>query len=114
MEGEPEKLRWVLYFDEAEKGLVLNSTNAQIIGQFLGSEETDTWTGKKVVLYDDPSVAFGHKLVGGIRARAPRNQPATPPAAAKPVFKPQPQQTALPTAFPESDGGPPDDSSMPF
>ena len=112
MEGEPEKLRWVLYFQEAEKGLVLNSTNGQIIAQFMGSEETDNWIGHKVVLYDDPSVAFGGKLVGGIRARQPRNQQ---PTAVQPVFKvpakPAPPPSALPTEF----APPPDDQdSMPF
>lgn len=112
LEGEPEKLRWVLYFNEAEKGLVLNSTNAQVIASFLGSEETDSWTGQKIVLFDDPSVSFGGKLVGGIRARAPRNQPAAPPAAARPVFKPQPQQTSLPTDF--AQGTEPDPGQDPF
>lgn len=29
-----------------------------------------------MVLYDDPNVSFGGKLVGGIRVRAARNQAA--------------------------------------
>ncbi len=112
MESEPERLRWVMYFNEAEKGVVLNSTNGQIIAQFLGSDETEAWTGQKVVLFDDPTIAFGGKVVGGIRARAPRNQPAAPPAAARPVFKPQPQQTNLPAEF--QTGPETGDSDQPF
>lgn len=84
MEGEPEKLRWCMGFVEKEKKLVLNTTNAQLIAQYLKSEETDNWIGHKVVLYDDPTIAFGGKLVGGIRARAPKNQ------ASKPIFTPPP------------------------
>lgn len=93
-EGAPEELRWCLDFDEAEKPFVVNSTNGQLIAQITGSQETENWNGHKVVLYDDPSVSFGGKLVGGIRVRAPR-QPATgpipsgiKPAAAKPAPPP--------------------------
>jgi len=119
MEGEPEKLRWCIYFNEGEKALVLNSTNGQLIAQFLGSDETDNWIGHTVVLYDDPSITFGGKLVGGIRARQPRNQP---PAAAKPVFQvparpapPPAQQTSLPGEFEQGPGGPiMDDGGTPF
>jgi hypothetical protein len=91
-EGAPEELRWCLVFDEAEKPMVLNSTNGQIIAQIVKSEETDDWVGHKVVLYDDPNVSFGGKLVGGIRVRAPRGQsakvqpkPAPKPAPVEPV-----------------------------
>lgn len=77
-QGAPEELRWCLYFNEQEKPCVLNSTNGQLIAKIVGSEETDNWVGHKIVLYDDPSVSFGGKLVGGIRVRAPRNQPKAP------------------------------------
>jgi len=87
-EGAPEELRWCMAFDEAEKSMVLNSTNGQIIAGITKSEDTDGWIGHKIVLYDDPNVSFGGKLVGGIRCRAPRNQPpATTPA---PTPKPAP------------------------
>lgn len=81
-EGAEPELKYVLHFEEFEKPLVLNSTNAQIIAQITKQEDTDDWTGHKVVLYDDPNVSFGGKLVGGIRIRAPK-QAAKP---AKPVF----------------------------
>lgn len=69
MENDPEELKWVLVTKEFEKPMVLNSTCAQLIAKFTGSEETEEWTGKQVVLYDEPNVSFGGKLVGGIRVR---------------------------------------------
>lgn len=98
-EGAPEELRWCLQFDEHEKPMVLNSTNGQLIAGITKSEDTDHWVGHKIVLYDDPSISFGGKLVGGIRVRAPRGQ------AAK-VVAPAPK----PAAAPES----PDDHGTPF
>lgn len=83
-EGAPEELKWAMYFDECEKPLLCNPTNAQIIASILKSEESDDWIGQKVVLYDDPTVSFGGKLVGGIRVRAPRGKAAAP-AATKPA-----------------------------
>ena len=80
-EGAEPDLKWCLHFEDAEKPLVLNSTNAQIISQITKQEDTDDWTGHKIVLYDDPNVSFGGKLVGGIRCRAPKT------LAAKPVAK---------------------------
>lgn len=85
--GAPEELRWCISFLETDKPMVLNSTNGQLIAQITKSDDTDTWPGHKIVVYDDPSVSFGGKLVGGIRVRAPRNQPAQAP---KPVAPPAP------------------------
>ena len=79
-EGADPDYRFCLYFTEAEKPLVLNSTNAQIVAKITGQEENieKTWLGVRVVLYDDPNVSFGGKLVGGIRIRAPRKLNAGP------------------------------------
>ena len=97
--GAPEEMKWCISFNEQEKPMVLNSTNGQIIAQITKSEETDNWIGHKVVLFDDPSVSFGGKLVGGIRVRAARNQPVSEPAhgilgkprtVAAPVVEPDP------------------------
>ena len=79
--AEPE-MRWALHFNELEKPMVVNSTNGQIIASITKSEDFDGWIGQKIVLFNDPNISFGGKLTGGIRCRAPRNQPA--PAAAKP------------------------------
>ena len=74
MENQAPEEKYVLYFEEAHKGIVLNWTNIQLISQAVGSEETNDWIGKKIVLFEDPNVSFGGKLTGGIRVRAPRNQ----------------------------------------
>ena len=113
-EGAPEELRYCIHFDEAEKPMVLNSTNGQIIAGITKSEETDAWTGHKIVLYDDPNVSFGGKLVGGIRVRAPRL-----PKTAAPAPKPAPARPAPAQApnVPCDDNGVPltgEDDSVPF
>lgn len=84
-EGVEPEMKWCLHFDESDKPLVLNSTNAQLIAVITQEEDTDNWTDHKIVLYDDPSISFGGKLVGGIRIRAAKNQPKKP-VGAKPVF----------------------------
>jgi hypothetical protein len=78
-EGADPELKWCLLFKEEQKPLVLNSTNIQLCEQVFGSDDTDHWTGKRIVLYTDPNVSFGGKIVGGIRVRKPK------PSAAPPV-----------------------------
>lgn len=84
--AEPE-MKWCLLIEESDKPLVLNSTNIQLCAKVFGSEDTDDWTGKKVVLYTDPNVSYGGKIVGGIRVRAPK--PTSKPM--KPAPKPEPE-----------------------
>ena len=78
MDDQPPEMKWVLHFHEVDKGIALNWTNIQLIAKAVGSEETNDWMGKKIVLYEDPNVSFGGKLVGGIRVRAPKNQVQEP------------------------------------
>ncbi len=68
-EGVDPELKWCLHFVNLDKPLVLNSTNMTLIAKFLGSDNTDDWEGRKIILYDDPAVSFGGKLTGGIRVR---------------------------------------------
>ena len=72
----PEVEKWVLYFKEARKGVVLNRTMAYQIAEFLDSEETDDWVGKRITLYPQPMSVAGKKVVA-IRARAAQSAPAT-------------------------------------
>lgn len=83
-EGAGEEMKWCLTFAEAEKPLVLNSTNIQLCARICGSDDTDHWIGKKIVLYNDPNVSYAGKIMGGIRVRAPK-QAAAKPAPAKVV-----------------------------
>lgn len=79
MEGASPEQKWCLSFHELDKPLVLNSTNIQLCAKICGSEDTDHWTGKRIVLYTDPNVSYAGKLVGGIRVRAPKPSAAAPP-----------------------------------
>jgi len=77
-DSKPEA-RWVVHFQQADvKPMVLNSTNGQSIKAITGSAESDVWTGAEIVLYCDPSVSFGGKLIGGIRVRAPKKTAPAP------------------------------------
>ena len=72
MQGADPEFKFCMVFEETEKPLVLNSTNIQLAEKAFGSDETETWMGKKIVLYTDPNVSFAGKIVGGIRLRAPK------------------------------------------
>ena len=82
-EGAEPEMKWCLHFSNIEKPMVLNATNMELIAKFLHSDNTDDWTGKKIVLYDDPGVSFGGKLTGGIRVREYKGQ-------SKPTLQPVP------------------------
>lgn len=102
-DGAPEELKWVMELAETEKPMVLNSTNAQLIAMITGSEDTDNWPGKKIVLYDDPTISFAGKLTGGIRVRAPKNNKVE----AKPASPRQPEpKPAMQTEEASSDDVP--------
>lgn len=66
---EPE-YKWLIRFTEFPKPMVLNSTNIKRLARACNSNNTEDWTGKKVVLYVDPDVEFGGNVVGGLRIRA--------------------------------------------
>lgn len=100
LDSGPEDNKWTLRFLELDKPLVLNYTNGQLIAQITGSVEFDKWKGKKIVLYRDPNISFGGKIVGGIRCRAARNQPSVKDL--QDVPEPHPAITTE------------DDSSIPF
>lgn len=78
MDNKPSEMKWVIYYREFEKGMTLNWTNLQLIAKAVGSEETNDWLGKQIVLYEDPNVSFGGELTGGIRVRAVRKKPDVP------------------------------------
>lgn len=114
-EGVDAEMRWALHFDEADKPMVVNSTNGQIIAAITKSEDFDGWIGHKIVLFNDPNISYQGRLTGGIRCRAPRNQaaPAATPAPThgilgKHVNKPLPNEVPAPVV--ESEG----DDQVPF
>jgi hypothetical protein len=56
-EGESED-KWVLYFKEVQKGMILNVTNTNTLVGLYG-KETDEWIGKRIVLTAPEVTAFG-------------------------------------------------------
>lgn len=95
-ENQPEEMKYVMYFKEAQKGLVLNWTNLQLAASVCGSEETDDWPGKKIELYEDPNISFGGKLVGGVRIRAPQQAQQQPAAQQYDEANPPPFDDDIP------------------
>jgi hypothetical protein len=89
MEGAAPEMKWCLHFRELDKPLVLNSTNIQMTAKACGSEDTDEWNGKRIVLYVDPNVSYGGKLIGGIRVRAPKPGAVAPPPPVEEDFDDQ-------------------------
>ena len=53
-----------LYFKGKDKGMVLNKTNAMILGSVF-SPETDGWAGKEVALYSK-KVSFNGQMVDSL------------------------------------------------
>jgi hypothetical protein len=77
----PEIDKWVIYFKETQKGIVLNRTLAYQIAAILDSDDTDHWAGQKITLYPQPMTVAGKK-VDAIRARPanPADAQASEPA----------------------------------
>lgn len=66
--------RAVLHFDGDVKPLILNNTNKETLKAITGAETIGQLKGHQIVLFNDPTVMFGKKRVGGVRLRAPKNQ----------------------------------------
>lgn len=64
---QSEKL--TLMFDELDKGIVCNKTNAGVIEKMYGAE-TDDWIGKKITLWPNHDVEFKGEIVSAIRVRS--------------------------------------------
>jgi hypothetical protein len=79
-DDEAPEEKWIIHFREYDKGMVLNSTNINGLAKACGSEETDEWPGREVVVYVDPNVGFGGKTTGGLRIKK-YSAPAAPKAA---------------------------------
>ena len=51
--------------------MVVNVTNGDLIAAIAGSEDSDDWYGTKIECYNDETICFGGRQVGGIRVRRP-------------------------------------------
>ena len=63
--------RWVCYFEDHGRGLVLNKTTLAALADLCGSDVTEDWRGKRVCLYATTAPYRGD-LVPVIRVRAAR------------------------------------------
>lgn len=70
-QGEDDKL--VVYFRGKKKGFVLNVTNANMIAEITGSEETEDWPGHQIALYPT-KVDYSGRRVDAIRVDYPAQQ----------------------------------------
>jgi hypothetical protein len=104
----------IVFFQGAEKGLVLNKTNANTIAGMY-SPETSNWIGKQVTLFPT-QVDFQGRQVAAIRVRLVHagGMPATPaaPFGDDPAWMGQPQ-TATPPEQPMPEP-PPIEEEPPF
>lgn len=62
--------KWVIFFREAQKGIVLSKILASQIAQATGADDTDHWPGKRVTLYPENVTVAGQARTA-IRARRP-------------------------------------------
>ena len=84
--GEEDKV--VLHFVEGVKPMILNKTNSQLLARVTGVSRAGDAKGKQIIVYEDPSIAFGGELKGGIRIKkvpGPARAPAAAPRAAAPA-----------------------------
>lgn len=79
-DDEAPENKWVVYFAEFDKAMVLNTTNINGLAKACNSDDTDDWPGKEVVVYVDPNVGYGGKTTGGLRIKK-YNVPAAPKQA---------------------------------
>jgi hypothetical protein len=101
--GEADRL--VVYFVGKQKGLVLNTTNANRIAELIHNKNTDFWTGWTIQLYAT-MVEFGGKRVPAIRVN---DQPgsAVPPVGGGTPTPRQPAAVRYPSKTPPREAAPP-------
>jgi len=67
-DGSEDKV--ILHFMEKDvKPMVLNRTNAQLLGIATGAKNAGEARGKKIVVFNDATVSFGNKVTGGLRIK---------------------------------------------
>lgn len=107
------EMKPILYFHGAEKGLVLNKTNAEMIALMFG-DETNSWSGQPIVIKPDKTQMQG-KIVDCIRVvwQGGRGHAPAPGTAQVPLGNAAPAP-AGPSGTPMAGMGDPLDDSIPF
>ncbi|HUU96096.1 MAG TPA: hypothetical protein VM487_10180 [Phycisphaerae bacterium] len=78
-DDEPEPV-YFLYMEGKEKPIRLNATNTRCLIENFGAPPDpddiksvgDHYRGNKIMVYVDPTVEFGGKMMGGIRIHGPK------------------------------------------
>ena len=71
--GADQQVKLVVAFDELDKALICNKTNASTIAKLYG-DDTDTWIGKAIVLWPNHDVEFKGEIVSAVRVRSRKPQ----------------------------------------
>ena len=62
------KEKMCIHWTQDKLPWLLNKTNIKRIAKLHG-DNTDTWEGQEITLYNDPDVEFMGEVVGGLRVR---------------------------------------------
>ena len=81
-EGKKQN-KLVIYFQNTQKNLICNKTNANRIAYMHGKDYT-LWPGKKITLFVDPFVEFGGQQQDAIRVKPPTYAQPAPQAPQTP------------------------------
>lgn len=60
--------KYILHFKDKEKGMVLNATNIGRLTIGFGSDDSEEWYGKELILQSEP-VQFQGRTVQGLRVQ---------------------------------------------
>ena len=102
-DGGPKRMKFILFFDALDKGLVLNATNKDELVGKLGRVPAK-WIGASVGLFVDPNVSFAGRRTGGIRLRVFEPVKAKTPKPTKPAPANEwPEETGDPGFSPDPD-----------
>jgi hypothetical protein len=82
--GMEKSKKPVIHFSDWDKALVCNKTNGRAIAKALGSDNTDDWIGKTILLYR-AEVEFQGDLVEAIRVKS-KAQAEPPKLSAREVI----------------------------
>lgn len=81
-QGNDKETKPLIMFRELEKGMIANKTNCTTITKVLGSDDTDDWIGKKIILKAMEVQSVNGDMVMGIRVSI--KKPSAAPAKPKP------------------------------
>jgi hypothetical protein len=109
-QGSKTEKKAVVYFEEIDKGLVLNKGNWAKVGQIAGSDDTDDWAGVKIAMFS-VDTEYAGEPTRGIRVKVPKPQRLSKPDAEQPTLTAAKPRIAKP-ADPQPDDD--DDDEIPF